>query len=585
MSLLDDYKEDCPELKKPAQAKWLSDDYVKFLRLAQWQVEKAGKGIVAFITNHSYLDNPTFRGMRRSLLNSFDELYVLDLHGNSKKQELAPGDTKDENVFAIQAGVAISIFVKMGGAGHCKSRVRDDAVGGPLRLPSSHTNPTLYHTDLWGSRAGKLNWLAGRDLQSTAWTPWHPEAPYYLFAAQEVEHQAEYQAGWGIPDIFCPAGDPAPGIITCHDEFAVAWSRDEAAGRIEWLLATRGEDEARQRYRLCAQEQWNYAAAKQALSDGGWRQQLTPILYRPFDIRWTAYNRHVAVHLRERVTRHMLAGDNLALLIGKAGQVINQRVWDIVFCTRLVTEFNLFRRGGNNLFPLYLAAETESGGITRRVNLAPAFVSELCQRLDVLWSDHERGDFCCTVGPRDVFTYIYAILHSPNYRTRYAAFLRHDFPRIPLPSSLRLFRALCHLGEKLVGLHLVEEGAQPGTIYPVVGENRVELVKYSSSEQNSKTGRLWINSAQYFDHVPRAAWAFHIGGYQVCRKWLKDRRGRALSAEEIAHYQRIVAILAQTTALMQAIDEAIEDVGGWPEIWRMAVSPFAKETEPEGGDE
>ena len=254
-SLLNEYKEGCPELKKRAQAKWLSDDYVKFMRLAQWQIDRAGQGILAFITSHSYLDNPTFRGMRHSLMRSFDELFVLDLHGNSKKQELSPGNTKDENIFSIQPGVAINIFVKKGNRSHSKG-------GG-----GEENTPTIYHAHLWGSRAEKLTWLSKHDLESTAWTIQHPQAPNYLFAPREAQLLEEYEAGWSIPDIFRPNGDPAPGVITCHDEFAVAWSRDEAINKVEWLLATRDEDEARRHYRLCRQEQWNYAAAKRALSE------------------------------------------------------------------------------------------------------------------------------------------------------------------------------------------------------------------------------------------------------------------------------------------------------------------------------
>src|SRR5581483_2194917 len=274
-------------------------------------------------------------------------------------------------------------------------------------------------------------------------------------------------------DIFRPGGDPAPGIITCHDEFAVAWSRDEAICKIEQLLATRDEDEARQHYHLCRQAQWNYTAAKHALSEDNWQQQLTPILYRPFDTRWTVYNRHVAVHLRERVTRHMLPGQlpdgskNLALLIGKAGQVIHQQAWDIVFCSRLMTEFNLFRRGGNNIFPLYLVRNDKQA--SRAVNLAPAFIANIVARLGLRWTGEGRGDLRQSMGPEDVFCYIYALLHSPTYRARYAPFLKRDFPRIPLTSSLALFRALCATGEKLVRLHLMEGEIQPITGYPVNG--------------------------------------------------------------------------------------------------------------------
>jgi predicted helicase len=548
LAMLDDYKEGCPELKKRAQAKWLSDDYVKFIRLAQWQIDSAGQGILAFITSHSYLDNPTFRGMRRSLAHSFDELFVLDLHGNSKKRELAPGETRDENVFAIQSGIAISIFVKK-------------------KASTTHT-ATISHAHIWGSRAEKLSWLAAHDLESTAWALQHPHAPQYLFAPQETQHLEEYEAGWSIPEIFRPNGDPAPGIITCHDEFAVAWQPDEMIDRIAWLLATHDEGEARQRYRLCAQEQWNYAAAKRALRNGEWRQQVAPLLYRPFDTRWTVYNRHVAVHLRERVTRHLLPGKhqsaqhNLALLIGKAGQVISGQAWDIVFCSRIVTEFNLFRRGGNNIFPLYLTGD--DGKTSRKVNLAPAFIADIIARLGLHWITEGQGDLQHTVGPEDIFSYIYALLHAPGYRARYTAFLKRDFPRIPLPPNLALFRALCHRGQQLVRLHLLESETPFLTSYPVTGAHSVERVRYIPHDDDKTTGRVWVNTTQYFENVPLAVWTLHIGGYQVCLKWLKDRRGRSLTSEEIIQYQKIVAALAETLCLMRGIDDVIEEAGGWP---------------------
>ncbi len=341
--------------------------------------------------------------------------------------------------------------------------------------------------------------------------------------------------------------------------------------KVERLLATRDEDEARRHYRLCTQEQWNYAAAKRALSDGSWRQQLTPVLYRPFDTRWTVYNRHVAVHLRERVTRHMLPGEapggrgNLALLIGKAGQVISQQTWDIVFCSRTMTEFNLFRRGGNNIFPLYLTGNDRNGGqASREVNLAPDFIADVVSRLELRWVAEGWGDLRQSVGPEAIFSYMYALLHAPAYRARYAAFLKRDFPRIPLTSNLALFRALCGMGEKLVRLHLMEDEERCFTCYPVQGTHHVEQVRYMLSEDEKTMGRVWINATQYFENVPLAVWTWHMGGYQICLKWLKDRKGRILSGEEIARYQKIVAILAETIALMEGIDGVIEQAGGWP---------------------
>lgn len=541
--LLDAYKEGCPELKKPAQAKWLSDDYVKFIRFGQWQIERAGRGILAFITNHSYLDNPTFRGMRLSLSQSFDDIYILDLHGNCKKKELAPGGAKDENIFDIQQGVAISFFVKWRDA--------------PSRPPAR-----LHHAHLWGLREDKLAWLAQHELATTQWTRLYPQAPYYFFAPQDTRHADEYQAGWSIPDIFRPNGAPAPGIITCQDDFAISWSKEEAIEKVERFLAAGSEDEARLLFRLCSQDQWQYAGAKRELATGTWQQELVQILYRPFDKRWTVFNRHVAVHRRERVMRHILAGENTGLTIGKAGQVIDQGEWDIVFCTRHITEFNLYRRGGNNLFPLYLYPDSSPGG--RTANLAPRFLSDVSARLGMQWLPGGRGDLQQAVGPEDIFRYIYAILYSPAYRERYAPFLKRDFPRVPLTSNVDLFRALCQLGDRLVGLHLVECDIQPAVDFPIQGENIVETADYRALDEHGEAGRVWINARQYFANVPLAAWKFHIGGYQVCRKWLKDRKGRMLSDEEIRHYQKIVAILAETTSLMQEIDRVIEEYSGWP---------------------
>jgi len=557
-SQLEAYKDGCPELKKPAQAKWLSDDYVKFIRLAQWYVEQSGRGIVAFVTNHSYLDNPTFRGMRRSLLQAFDDIYILDLHGNSKKKERSPDGSKDENVFDIQQGVAIGIFVKW-------------------REEQKNSFAVLHHADLWGTRemyqldaqgqsklvGGKYDWLAKNDLASTRWTIMPTDEPHYLFAPRKTQYLTEYEAGWSIPAIFQLSGAPAPGIITCHDDFAISWSKDEAAQKVERLLATRTEAEARQLFRLCSQDQWQYERAKKELAQENWRQDIVEILYRPFDRRWTVFNRSVAVHRRDRVTRHMLHGRNIALAIGRAGQVIHPESWDIVFCTRHITEFNLFRRGGNYLFPLYLY----SPGGERHVNLAPQFIEELSSCLSMLWLSEGRGDLQQTFGPEDVFAYIYAVLYSPAYRERYAPFLKRDFPRVPLTSNVHLFRTLCDLGSRLLRVHLMED-VQKEEDRPSIsqGSNVVETVRYEcdkTGEREAK-GRIRINGDQYFANVPVEVWTFSIGGYQVCQKWLKDRLGRKLGDDEIMEYRQIIEILRETIQIMRQIDGVIEQYSGFP---------------------
>jgi predicted helicase len=588
-SLIETYKERCPELKKPGQAKWLSDDYVKFMRFAQWHIEQVGHGILAFITNHSYLDNPTFRGMRHSLLQSFDDIYILDLHGNRKKHEQTPEGSKDENVFAIQQGVAISIFVKYrdseGGRVEYEivengevqdGRVRDERVQGGGKphpyISGEHTSSfaTVHHADLWGVREvyrrdplgqvtlsdGKYAWLATHDLHRTQWTILDPQAPFYLFSPQESRYAAEYNAGWSVADIFRPNGDPAPGVVTCHDQFAISWTKHDACAKIERFLSTETEVEARQIFRLCSQSQWQYAVAKHQLQQNTWRRDITEILYRPFDRRWTIFNRAVAVHRRERVMQHMLDGTNIGLAIGRAGHVIDQEEWDIAFCTRSITDFNLYRRGGNNLFPLYLYEHSATRAC--KANLDDNFIRDCVTRLRIKWIPYGHGDLEHTFGPEDIFAYMYALFYSSTYRLRYAPFLKIDFPRVPLTSNVALFRALCSLGDRLVSLHVMERPIQPISTFPVLGMNTVVDVCYKAQ------GQVWINTAQYFDGVPQEAWDFSIGGYPICKKWLKDRKGHTLSSDDVAHYQQIVAILTETGKVMHEIDAVIENYGGFP---------------------
>ena len=361
---------------------------------------------------------------------------------------------------------------------------------------------------------------------------------------------------------------PLRVVVTCHDQFAISWTKNEACAKIERFLSTETEQEARQLFRLCSQNQWQYSVAKSQLQQNSWHQDITEILYRPFDRRWTIFNRYVAVHKRERVMRHMLDGTNVGLAIGRAGHVIDQDEWNIAFCTRSITDFNLYRRGGNNLFPLYLYDDAATS--TCKANLAVNFIVDCTERLGIKWISYGHGDLEYTFGPENVFSYMYALLYSPTYRKRYAPFLKIDFPRIPLTSNVVLFRALCSLGDRLVSLHLMEQRLHPISAFPILGINIVVDVCYKaqSQEKDKKSGgvkgQVWINATQYFDGVTSEAWNFSIGGYQICKKWLKDRKGQKLGADEVAHYQNIVAILAETGNVMHEIDSVIETYGGWP---------------------
>jgi len=549
--LIEEYKKGCPELHKPAQAKWLHDDYVKFIRWGQWRIEQTGEGVLSFVTNHAYLDNPTFRGMRMSLKRTFNDIRILDLHGSTKKKETTPRGARDENVFDIQQGVAIGVFV---------------------REPDKATH--VHHADLWGLREKKYKRLVGSDVTRTRWKQIGSEAPLHLFVPRDERLLAEYEVGWRIPDAMDRNGDPAPGIVTTHDEFAISWSRKEAAEKVEALLATKTEVEARRLFRLCSQSQWVYARAKSELKDGAWRKEVRPVLYRPFDRRWTVYNRNVAVHRRERVMGHMLAAPNLAICTTRSVEI--GRGFEHVFCSRqMIQHHTVSLKEVNYMLPLYLYPSASQGQTSlldstspwpsgkngRTPNLSPKCVEDFAGKLKLKFVSDGRGDLKKTFGPEDIFDYIYAVLHSPTYRKRYAEFLKTDFPRVPLTSDRALFRKLVKLGGELVALHLMESPVlkeKAGPKFNVKGSNEVEKVRYDAAKK-----RVYVNKTQHFEGIPQEVWDFHVGGYQVMSKWLKDRAKakRRLSTDDVRHYKRIAVALAETIRLMAKIDKAIPR---WP---------------------
>jgi hypothetical protein len=548
-----------PGIAKPSQGKWLQDDYVKFIRFGEWRIEQTGAGVLAFVTNHNYLDSPTFAGMRRHLMETFSDIYVLDLHGNAKKAGRSPNGSPDQNVFDIQQGVAISVFV---------------------RAAEKTGLATIHRADLYGTRDQKYAWLAGNDLSATAWTTVQPVAPYYRFMEQDADLEAEYLLGWSVADIMNENGKPAPGIVTTHDQFAISRNEEEAREKVRQLLTTSSEAEARKIWRLCTQSQWNYTHAKKELAKGEWEAEVRPVLYRPFDVRWTVFDPNVAVHRRERVTAHMQAGPNLGLVTSR---LTKGEDFAHVQVTRVATEaICMSPKTSNNgfLFPLYLYPSgtgqqrrlligDEPTG--RRANLNPAFVADLEVRTGLDFVPDGPGDLETTFGPEDVLGYIYAILHTPSYRTRFVEPLRHDFPRIPLPPDGPLFAALAAKGAELVRLQLMETATPTTVNFPVPGTNIVAPghPKYLPSGSPDPfdggaldAGRVYISAdatkkgvrGQYFRGVTAAAWAFRIGGYQVCEKWLRDRRSVALTFDDIEHYARIVGVVSATSAIMRELD-------------------------------
>jgi predicted helicase len=545
--------------------KGLLDDYVKFIRFAEHRIELTGYGVLAFITNHGYLDNPTFRGMRQHLMQTFDEIYLLDLHGNSKKKEVCPDGSPDQNVFDIQQGVAIGIFIKS--ANH------------PQKLA------TVYHADLWGKReiyreieqvkeviGGKYYWLAENDINSTEWIKIEPQTPYYLFKPQDTNLLSEYEQGWKISETMRVN---SLGVVTARDKLTIHWTKDEAWQTVTQFANLSVED-ARNTYNLGKDSSdWKVNLAqkdlKQSVLDSN---NLVPIFYRPFDLRYTYYTgKSGGFHCRPRgeVMNHIIAGNNLAICTNR--QVNNN--FSHIFVTKSITDgcaVSLATRERTYIFPLYLYPTNEPtlfdlttsnapGG--RRPNLAEEFTQNFATRLKLAYISDGKGDKIKTFGPEDIFNYIYAVFHSPTYRERYAEFLKIDFPRVPLTANIALFQGLCNKGDRLVNLHLMKQTGSLRVTYPEPGDNQVEKVCYTEPKKN-QPGRVYLNKTQYFEGVPPEVWHFYIGGYQVCQKWLKDRQGRILDYDDLTHYQNIVAALAETIILMQEIDALITKHGGFP---------------------
>ncbi len=531
---------------KEQNPKLLLDDYVKFIRWAQWRIEKTGQGILAFITNHGYLENPTFRGMRKALMEAFDALYLLDLHGNALKQERAPDGSADENVFDIRVGVALLIAVKL------------------PRPPEASDQPkplaVVYHADLYGNRADKYQFLSDHDVLDTEWRLLEPQPPFYLFAPQDTRLLAEYEQGWKITEIFSLY---STGIKTHRDQFVFDFERAPLEARIrEFRDLTLPDDTIRKRYDLRDTRDWKMSEHRKALaSDPNWQSYFQKCLYRPFDVREIYYTPHVVELDRREVMKHLLHGANLALITCRQ-QSQRDREWSLVGASKSLVECcAISNKGGeiNYVFPLYLYTSNKEHamGVAPQPNLNPAFLRALA---DALRADGSTPSPPLPT-PEQVFYYLYAVLHSPTYRARYAEFLKRDFPRIPLPRSLQVFQQLSALGEEFVQLHLLESPRllQSPVGYPIRGSDRVEkgYPKYVAPVSGVHSGRVFINPSQYFESVAPEVWSMKVGGYQVASKWLKDRVGRTLTLDEIETYRKILYALHETQRLMAQVDTVL----------------------------
>lgn len=504
MNLMEDFKKEPggKEKLKERNPKWINDDYVKFLRYGQHFIEKNGSGILAFINAHGFLDNPTFRGMRWNLLKSYDKIYILDLHGNSKKKESAPDGSIDVNVFDIMQGVSINLFIKTG-----KKNLND--LG------------KLFHFDLLGKREMKYDFLVNNSINSIDYKELQKIAPNYFFANKNFNEQNIYEKGFSVNEIFTLNN---VGIVTAKDLVLIKDKPEDLAGSIAS----------------------NYLIEVD-------KNAIKKISYRPFDNKFVYYDTKIIERAREKVMQHFFNLDNVGLVIGRQGQVVGSMPWNLSFITNSITDFNLYYRGGGVLFPLYICPKYTENNIIlkndeRIPNLNQEIVKQIAENLELTFTN-EKEPTKATFAPIDILDYIYAVLHSPSYREKYKEFLKIDFPRVPYPKYQETFWKLVKLGGELRQIHLLESPVVEKyiTSYPIDGNNQVDKVKYLDN-------KVWINDSQYFDKVPQVSWEFYIGGYQPAQKWLKDRKGRNLTYEDILHYQKIIVALSETDRIMKEID-------------------------------
>lgn len=510
-SLVAGYKKDLNE----RNIQPLSDDYIKFIRFAENMIEKNGSGIVAMITNNSYIDGLIHRQMRKHLLQTFDKIYVLDLHGNSKKKEAAPDGSKDENVFDIQQGVAIILAVK--------SDQKQFGLG------------KIYHSEIFGVRRYKFDELNKNILD---FEEVDVVAPDYYLLKKDMKMRVEYEKFISIRELM-PLGDA--GIKTHRDAFVIDFDRNALEERIRSFY-NMSRDDLVSKYGI--KDGRDFSIGQSKLSSKFDESLFRKINYRPFDVRWCYYSKWLMDWPRNNTMRHF-AQSNLGLVMLRNFNSLNEFT---ALATDKLTEKASIPASNYYIFPLYIYHDDG----TRTPNFDTTQLTSLFRNMPYTIEDLNDGAIAAhypdSISPESILDYIYAVLHSPSYREKYKEFLKIDFPRVPAPRDAIEFWNLVKLGKELRLLHLMKSPviANYDTIYPVAGDDVVEKTSYLY-------GKVYINNTQHFGKVPEIAWNFYIGGYQPAQKWLKDRKGRKLSSDDIDHYQKIIKILTETDRIMKEI--------------------------------
>jgi predicted helicase len=533
-NLLTDYKRGLNERKIN-----LDDDYIKFIRYGQHYVEKNGTGILAYISNNSFIDGITHRQMRKNILETFDKVYILDLHGNSNKGETAPDGSIDKNVFDIKQGVSINIFVKTG-------------------LKKNKELGKIYHSELYGKRDFKYSELLTKSISSVSWIYLENIKPHYFFVPKDFKEIEDYNKGIKIQDLFSQNGT---GVQTDRDKLFTDFDKTNLENRISILLSDNMDEDFINTYNVKNSSSFKLISKLTDKSlDKNFIKQYN---YKPFDNRNIYYDRYLVSRAGYKCNRNALKDNYIFLTTSKNRQLS----LGYFFISKVLTDRHFLDSAADSMsvFPLYLYPEESNQQIikdtTERIpNLNLELVKDITKKL-VLTFTNEKEETKGTFAPIDILDYIYAVLHSPTYREKYKEFLKIDFPRVPYPKDEKTFWELVKLGKEVREIHLLDSPKVEDyiTSYPKDGNNTIttKIAKkdWELIDEQNQLGRIWINEEQYFDNVPVIAWEFYIGGYQPAQKWLKDRKGRELKVEDILHYQKIIVALSETNRIMQEIDK------------------------------
>ncbi len=583
-NLLKDYKKDLNEKSYNS----LSDDYVKFIRYGQYYIEKNGEGVLAYISNSSFINGVTFRQMRKNLLETFDKIYILDLHGNAKMKEVCPDGSPDQNVFDIMQGVSINIFVKTGNK-------KANQLG------------KVFHSDLFGKRDIKYPFLFNNTISTIKWRALKNKKPYFFFVPKDFKLETDYIKGFSLASLMKNLN---PGVESGRDNFFIDFDKYQLKSKISDVFNEEDSNDLKIIYDIKDTSSFKFKSNLESSSFD--ENHLQKISYRPFDIRYTYYDKKLQRRASFDTFKHIMNG-SIGLVIKRG---FDEKKSAPVFIVNSISDRRGWSRAGmqgaESITPLYIYPKQKDGIFTdqkRKPNLNPDIVNEIAEQLGLAFvperhceqseaiSSKEKDCFVprsdgneTTFAPIDILDYIYAVLHSPTYREKYKEFLKIDFPRVPYPKNQETFWDLVILGGELRQIHLLESPTVEAyiTSYPIDGNNIVTRkmsknsigfepnviannVKQSATKKEIATlqhgsvqaqqtprndihGKVWINDTQYFDNVPLVAWEFYIGGYQPAQKWLKDRNGRTLKFEDILHYQKIIVALFKTNAIMKKID-------------------------------